>query len=220
MRPITRIVLAGSLLAGCSAQVLDEIGEVTPPRPCAEAVKLFGTFSMRAKSIAWKGNKGGAPAELTVDLAFYNDKNFPIALSNSGNGVLYTVRFSVQGKDGAVAPKEASGVVLTREEKAPRHRRNAGPFGETRKKGAGDHASSSKKSDEQTQTKDINFRIKPGEPQEGRLVFQLPRDNYLLTVERKFTETSSARQPTDLIAACKIPQNDVSGPAPGISGVY
>lgn len=212
-----RLGLLCLLLTGCSAQLLEDIGEVGPPRFCTETVKLFNTFSMRTKSVVWKAPKGAAPSTLILDLVFYNDKNFPIALSNSGNGVHYDVRFSVQGKDGPVAPKEANGVVLAREGKAFKPPVNPGPFGEDRKRKAPSAITFSAPTD---QTKDVNFRIKPGEPQEGRLVFELPRNNYQLVIERKFGDKPPAGQPTDAVAVCKIPENDAAGPAPGMSGVY
>ena len=53
-------------------------------------------------------------------------------------------------------------------------------------------------------TRDVNFRIKPGEPEAGKLTFQVPRGNYLLTIERKFADKPVPGQPTDHIAVCKI----------------
>lgn len=216
-RHFARLALLSLLLTGCSAQLLDDIGEVAPPRPCSETVKLFNTFSMQTKSIVWKDAKGGTPSRLILDLVFHNDRNFPIALSNSGNGVHYSVSFNVQGKEGPVAPKEASGVALVREGKTAREPINPGPFGEDRKRKSSRSLTWYAPAD---QTKDVNFRINPGEPQEARLVFEIPRNNYLLLIERKFADKPPAGQPAYVVATCKIPDNDVSGPAPAMSGVY
>jgi hypothetical protein len=212
---ILRITLLTCLLAGCSAQLLEDVGEITPPRLCSETTKLFSTFSMRATRISWQGDKSASSATLTLELAFHNDKNFPIALSNSGNGVHYSVRFTLQGKGDPVAPKEATGIVQAREARRPQEPRRAGPFGAPRVK---------KSSAPADNARDVNFRITPNEPQEGKLVFQLPRDNYLLTVERKFADKPVPGQPTDHIAVCKIPASDTAGlkptGPPGMSGVY
>ena len=99
--PILRITLLGCLLAGCSGQLLEEvgeIGEITPPRPCSEPVKLFNTFTMRAERVAWKGDRGDPRSTLTLELVFDNDKAWPVALSNSGHGVLYAVEFQATGR--------------------------------------------------------------------------------------------------------------------------
>jgi len=216
-RRLARLGLLCLLLTGCSAQLLEDVAEVSPPRPCNEAFKLFNTFSMLTKSIAWKESKGAVSPRLVLELVFYNDRNFPIALSNSGNGVHYAVSFSIQGKGGPIGPKEAGGVVLVRDGKAFKGPANPGPFGEDRKRKSSRTTTQSTRTD---QTKDINFRIKPGEPQEGWLVFELPRNNYLLTIERKFADKPPAGQPTGVVATCRIPDNDVSGRAPGMSGIY
>jgi hypothetical protein len=197
---IVRITLLSCLLAGCSAQLLEEvvdIGEITPPRFCSEPVKLFNTFTMRAKRVAWKGDRGDPNATLTLELAFDNDKSFPVALSNSGNGVLYAVEFRLRGeRTGIYAPKEAAGVTLVREPKRFKEPPHPGPFGyPTRRSNTPPPAD---------KTQDVNYRITPGKPEEGKLVFQAPRDNYLLSVERKFDGKPAAGRPTDHISVCKI----------------
>jgi hypothetical protein len=188
--------LAGCLLAGCSAQLLEEVGEISVPRLCSETTKLFNAFSMRAKSVAWKGGRAEPTATLTLELVFDNEKTFPIALSNSGNGVLYAVTFGLRGEKGNFAPKEASGVALVREPKKFNEPHRPGPFGYTTRP--------EKKPAVADQTKDVNYRIAPGNSEEGKLVFQVPRANYLLSVERKFDNKPVSAQPTDHLAACKI----------------
>ena len=188
--------LLGCLLAGCSAQLLEEVGEISVPRLCSETTKLFNAFSMRAKSVSWKGGSADSAATLTLELVFDNEKTFPIALSNSGNGVLYAVTFSLHGDKGNFVPKEATGVALVREPKKFKEPRRAGPFGYTSRP--------EKKPPVVDQTKDVNYRIAPGKPEEGKLVFQVPRANYLLSVERKFDNKPVSAQPTDHPAACKI----------------
>jgi hypothetical protein len=189
------------LLSGCSTALLDdvhEVGEISlPPRACSEPTKLFNTFTMRTKRTGWKGDKNDGT--LTLDLTFTNDKNFPVALSNSGNGVLYTVHFGLQSeKSGAHAPKEASGIALVREPKKFQEPPKPGPFGYTTPP---PDPTAPTKTDN---TRDVNFRLKPGEPEEGKLTFQIPRGNYLFTIERKFADKPLSGQPSDHIAACKI----------------
>jgi len=215
-----RITLLAVLLSGCSSQLLEdvvEVGQISAPRPCSEPTKLFGTFTMRATRMSWKGDGADANATLTLELSIVNDKNFPIALSNSGNGVLYTVALSLQGEKGAsFAPKEASGIVLMREPKRFREPHRPGPFGFT--------SPPKKEPSVKDNTRDLNFRIKPGEPEQGKLVFQAPRANYLLAIERKFGNKPANGQPTDFVAVCKISASDTAaltpGPAPAIPGVY
>jgi hypothetical protein len=197
--PLRAMPLLACLLVGCSAQLLEDVGEVSVPRPCTEITKLFGTFSMSAKSISWKGDKGDPAAMLTLALVFDNHKAWPIALSNSGNGVLYAVAFSLQGEKGSFPPKEAVGVALVREPRQFTEPRRSGPFA------APSRAKSSSASPAADKTVDVNQRIEPGKPAEGKLVFQAPRDNYLLIIERKFDGRPVRGQPSDHIAACKIP---------------
>ena len=215
-----RLTLLALLLSGCSSQLLEdvaEVGQLSAPRPCSEPTKLFGTFTMRATRMSWKGDRADANATLTLELSIVNDKNFPIALSNSGNGVLYTVELSLQGeKGGSFAPKEASGIVLMREPKQFKEPHRPGPFGFTSRP--------KKQVNPNDTTRDLNFRIKPGEPEQGKLVFQAPRANYLLAIERKFGNKPANGQPTDYVAMCKISAGDTAALAPGhapvTAGVY
>jgi hypothetical protein len=167
--------------------------------------------------MSWKSDGASANATLTLELSFVNDKSFPVALSNSGNGVLYTVAFSLQGeKGGSFAPKEASGIVLMREPKKFTEPHRPGPFGFPSRP--------TKPETPRDDTRDLNFRIKPGEPEQGKLVFQAPRANYLLAIERKFGNKPATGQPTDYVAMCKISASDTAalapGHAPATPGVY
>jgi hypothetical protein len=200
--PITlRILpLLACLLAGCSAQILEEVGEVSAPRDCAETTKLFNTFSMRATRTSWKGTKSDPSATLTLEIVFANDKGRPIALSNSGAGVLYTVEFSLQGNNGiSHKPKEAIGVTYPSEAKKPREARDLPFFSEQKIARA--------KPPKTETNRDVNFRIRPGEPEAGKLVFQVPKDNYLLIVQRKFAGKPVAGMPADHLSACKVSGN-------------
>ena len=193
-------------LAACSAQLLEDmvdVGEFGAPRPCNEATKLFNTFSMQAKRITWKGDRGNIAATLTLDIVITNDKRWPIALSNSGQGVFYTIEFVLRGeKGGTFAPKEATGIVLAREPKQFKDPPRSGPFSKpthvNRQKTIGDNS------------RDVNFLIKPGVPEEGKLVFQAPRDKYLLVIERKFADKPASTQSSDYVAICKISPVDTA----------
>ena len=176
------------LLTGCSSRMLEDVGEVAvlPPQSCSESTKLFNTFSMRATRTAW------TDSTLTVDLVINNEKSFPIALSNSGNGVLYAIEISLQdGKGKTIGTKETSGVALAPEAKTLQAAPSRSVFGEKPTK----LKSASKLGDT---NRSLNFRIGPGQPEPAQLVFQAPRDNYLLTIARKF-----AGKP-DMVAVCKI----------------
>jgi len=202
------IAILCCLLSGCTSQLLEdvvEVGQLGAPRQCTEPTKLFGTFTMRARKATWKGDK--ADATLTLELVFNNDKNFPVALTNSGNGVLYTVEFRLQGdKESGFAPKETSGVALMREPNKFKEPRRPGVFGyPTRPKQPG--------KDKDSPLRDLNFRIKPGEPEMGKLVFHAPRGNYLFVVERKFEGKPTGGQPTDHIAVCKVSAGDAANGA-------
>jgi hypothetical protein len=198
---VSQIALLTLLLSGCSAAMLEDapdIANALPPRACTETTRLFNTFTMRATRVAWKADKGDANATLTVDLKVDNDKNFPIALSNSGNGVLYTVQFTLQGdKGGSITPKETTGVALTPPPKEFKEPKRPGAFG---------YVSPPKKPNDVVvdNTRDVNFHIKPGEPETATLIFQAPRQNYMLTIERKFADKPLSGHPTDHLAACKI----------------
>jgi hypothetical protein len=199
MRTVAFIALLALPLAGCSTALLEdvgEVGEIAPPRLCSETTKVFNTFTMRTTRVAWKGDK--ADATVTLELTFENDRNFPIALSNSGNGVLYSVQFHlVADKGGSHAPKEAAGVALVREPKQFKEPPRPGPFGYASRP-------QQREENEADNIRDVNFRINPREPERGKLVFQVPRDNYLLTIERKFEGKPAAGKPSEHIAVCRI----------------
>jgi hypothetical protein len=215
-----RMTILAVLLSGCSSQLLEdvtEVGQLSAPRSCSEPTKLFGTFTMRAIKTSWKSERADANATLTLELSIGNDKSFPLALSNSGNGVLYTVEFSLQGeKDGRFVPKEASGIVLMREPKQFKEPHRPGPFGFPSRP--------EKRVNPKDNTRDLNFRIRPGEPEQGKLVFQAPRANYLLAVERKFADKPASVQPTDYLAMCRISASDTAAVmpngAPPLPGPY
>jgi hypothetical protein len=205
------IAILCCLLSGCTSQLLDdvvEVGQLGAPRQCTEPTKLFGTFTMRTSKATWKGDKGNST--LTLDLVFDNDKNYPVALSNSGNGVLYTVEFRLQGeKENGFAPKEASGIALTREAKKFKEPPRPGVFGYPVRP-------SQRGTTKDSPLRDLNFRIKPGQPETGKLVFQAPRGNYLFVIERKFDGKPAGGQPTDHLAVCKVSAGDAAnGAAPG-----
>ena len=187
-------------LTACSAQLLEDVvdvGEFGAPRPCNEATKLFNTFSMQAKRITWKGDRGNSAATLTLDIVIANDKSWPIALSNSGQGVFYPVEFVLRGeKGGSFTPKEATGIVLTREPKQFKEPLRSGPFSKPTRFG--------RQKTIEDNSRDVNFLIKPGAPEEGKLVFQAPRDKYLLVIERKFTDKPTSAKSSDYVAVCKI----------------
>jgi hypothetical protein len=195
MRRVWAILLP-LLMAGCSASLLEQIDEPAAlPKPCSEATKLFDTFTMRLTKAAWSSARPDEAAVLEVDLAFANDKSWPVALSNSGMGVLYDVEFRLHGAGGIFAPKQTTGIALTRAPQAfqePPRRAIFAPPVEVKRDRPADNV------------RDVNFRIKPGAPEEAKLVFEVPRQAYLLTVERKFGNKSSAGRNSHHIAGCKI----------------
>jgi hypothetical protein len=195
--PLRVVPMLLFLLGGCSTHVLEEVREISPPRDCAETTKLFNTFSMRATRTSWKGTKSDPSATLTLELAFNNDKKWPIALSNSGAGVLYAVEFSLQGANGTShKPKEAAGVALIAEAKTLKKPEPRPFFSQTPR------TDSNTKVD--TTIRNVNFRIRPNESETGKLVFEVPRDNYLLAIERKFAGKPVGGEPSEHIAVCKI----------------
>lgn len=207
-------LLLACVLAGCSSHILEEVAEIAPPRDCAETTKIFNTFSMRATSTSWKGAKSDPSATLALELVFINGKKLPIALSNSGAGVLYTVEFSLQGSKGiSYKPKETAGVTLPSDEKKLKEAKHLPFFGQQKTQGRIVTRTEKRKRGMET-VRDVNFRIRPGETEEGKLVFQAPRDNYLLTIERKFAGKPVAGTPTDHIAVCKIAGGDMTAVIP------
>ena len=202
------ILAGGLLLSGCSAALLEnvaDLGELAPPRSCHEPTKLFGTFTMRAARSVWKGDRNDRNPTLTLELTFDNDRNFPVALSNSGTGVLYTMQFTLVGQKGDLhLPAEAAGITLIRK---PRK------FVEPPKPGAFGYATPPRIKDRPADyTRDVNYRIKPGQSEAGTLTFAVPRGNYLLSVERQFSGRRASGQLADHIAVCKVSGDD-AGPA-------
>src|SRR4029077_14370044 len=128
---------------------------------CNEPTKLFNTFSMHAKRVSWKADRGGdGLATLTLDLVIANDKSWPIALSNSGQGLFYTVGFVLRGEKGnSFTPKEATGILLAQEPKQFQNPRRNGPFSKP--------ARTSRPKKTEDNIRDLNFRINPGAPEEG-----------------------------------------------------
>lgn len=158
--------LLACLLAGCSALILEEVGEISVPHDCAEPTKLFNTFAMRATSISWHG--------------------------------------------------EAAGVTFSREPKKLKEARSVPLFSQQK--------NAAKSATQIDNVLDVNFRIRPDKPEKGKLVFEVPRDNYLLTIERKFAGKPVEGIPTDHLSACKISGNESLAMKPasprGVSGVY
>jgi hypothetical protein len=183
--PVSVLLLA-ILLTGCSTQLLEDANEIVMPRDCREPTPLFATFVVRAKNITWSEPKTfkDKSSILTLQLTFENVTKWPVALSNSDNGILYSVDYSLSGDDGIrYAPTEAGGAA-----------------------------------------KDIHQAIRPIEILEGTLVFNVPRANYVLALERKFSGKSVPAKREDYFSACKIPSHDFSVARPwslkGMLGVY
>lgn len=200
-----------SLVAGCSGQLLEETidtAEFNAPRPCNEPMKLFNTFSVFAKRTSWKASPGDPSSTLKVELSINNDKGWPIALSNSTHGVLYTIDFVLRGEKNNFTPKEKTGILLAHEAKEFKEPKRSGPFAKPTRSSS---SSRGKKIDDNA--RDVNFRIKPGTPEEGTLVFQAPRDRYLLVIERKYAGQQPSAQTKDHVAVCRISPIDISGQA-------
>lgn len=107
-------LLLACLLTGCSTQILEDMGEVSIPRDCREPAKLFGTFMMSAKSISWSELKETKEKTslLTLRLSFENVTKGSVALSNSGNGILYSLQLSLSGENASnYRPEDLEGVV-------------------------------------------------------------------------------------------------------------
>ncbi len=179
-------MLMACLLTGCSTQILEELNETSIPRDCREPAKLFTSFMVRAKNVSWSEAKAAKDKAsiLTIQLAFENVTTWSVALSNSSNGILYSIEYSLSGENSSrYAPKETSGV-----------------------------------------TNEIHQPIKPGEAAEGKLIFDVPKADYILVIERKFSGKPVSAKREDHRSACKIPSHDFSAARPsklgGISGVY
>ncbi|MEX0753013.1 MAG: hypothetical protein WD073_08825 [Xanthobacteraceae bacterium] len=197
------ILLAG-FFSGCSAQLLEEIEDISIPRYCGEPTKLFGNFMVRAQRIAWSGtrNPNGTTSTLTVDLVFENERQWPLALSNSGNGIVYKVEYALYGENGTTfAPRETVGIA------------HDTPF-----------KNEEKPSEKKHSTINVHTLIKPGDPAEGKLVFDAPRGNYVFSIERKFAGMPILGKGENRLFVCKISPEDYSAPKPskrwGVSGVY
>jgi hypothetical protein len=111
---ILLLALTAGLLSGCGSRILEEAGDIGIPGDCRATTKLFGTFNMKGKQVSWSASDEAKEKNsvLTVALSFENPTNWPTALSNSGNGVLYTLDYSLNGEDGAhYAAKETSGIL-------------------------------------------------------------------------------------------------------------
>lgn len=186
---LTSLLLMACLSIGCSTRILEEVDEkIDAPQDCREPTKLFNNFVVRAKTVSWSKAKDAKDKTsiLTISLTFENVTKWSVALSNSGNGILYSIEYSLTGEDGFHhAPKETVGIIT------------------------GDQ---------------IHRPIKPDEVAEGKLMFQVPRANYVLAIERKFSGKPVAAKREDRLSACKIPANDFSVTRPsspgGMSGVY
>jgi hypothetical protein len=160
------LLLTASLLTGCSSQLLEDAGDIGIPADCRNTTKLFNTFNMRAKSVAWTNATDAKEktSTLTVELSLENATKWPTPLSNSGNGVLYAIEYSLKGPNGSsYSPKAATGIV-----------------------------------------QDIHKPIPLEEMAEGKLVFAAPKANYLLTIERKFSDTAVPGKPEEHISSCRI----------------
>ncbi len=186
------------LLSGCSAQLIEDAGTPVIPRSCGEPAKLFTTFLVHARTISWANRRDGA-STVTIELVFENTAKWPLALSNSGNGIVYSVEYTLQGENGLISfPKETFGLAQET------------PLEEKRKPKPG-------------QT-DAHQPIKPEEAAEGKLVFEVPRGSYVLSIERKFEGKPVPGNRENHLSMCKIFPADFSSPRPakslGISGVY
>ena len=172
-------------MSGCSAQIFDEVGDISIPRTCAEPAKLFKNFLVQVKRIAWSGPRGSKdqPSNVTIELVFENTTKWPLALSNSGEGTLYSVEYALLGGNGSsYAPKETAGIA------------------------------------------NVHLLIKPGQQEERKLIFDVPRGDYIFIIERRFSGKPVPGKREDHQLLCKISQQDFSAPRParpgGILGVY
>jgi hypothetical protein len=178
--------LLACLSTGCSTRILEETNEISIARDCREPMKLFNSFVMRTKNISWSEAKEAKEkvSILTIDLTLETTTKWPIAPSNSGNGVLYSIEYSLTGEDGARhAPKERTGIA-----------------------------------------EEIHRPVKADEQAEGKLLFRVPRANYVFAIERKFSGNPVVAKREDQLSVCKISARDVplgrpSSPA-GMPGVY
>lgn len=183
---LTFLLLTACLSTGCSTRILEEAEEINVPRDCREPAKAFNNFVLRATNVLWSDPRDprDKTSTLTIHLMFENVAKWSIPLSNSGNGILYAIEYSLTGEDGfRVTPTELAGIA-----------------------------------------DEIHRPIKPDEPAEAKLLFHVPRANYVLTIERKIASKPGAAKREDHLFVCNIPANIFSVTRPsspeGISGVY
>lgn len=195
------VLLTACLLPGCSAQLLEEANDPGIPRYCGEPAKLFTIFVVQAKNISWASRRSanGTASSVTIDLVFENTAKWPLALSNSGNGIIYSIDYALLGENGTTYfPEETAGVTrdMSAEKKV-----------ETRKKPI-----------------NVHQLIKSAESAEGKLIFEVPRGNYVLSIERKFEGKPVPGNREDHLLMCKISSSDFSAPlrskSRGVFGVY
>lgn len=203
------VLLTACLLPGCSAQLLEEANDPGIPRYCGEPAKLFTIFVVQAKNISWASRRSanGTASSVTIDLVFENTAKWPLALSNSGNGIIYSIDYALLGENGTTYfPEETAGVT---------HDMSAEKKVETREKPG-----------ERKKEKPINVHqlIKSAESAEGKLIFEVPRGNYVLSIERKFEGKPVPGNREDHLLMCKISSSDFSAPlrskSRGVFGVY
>ncbi len=198
--------LVALLLAACGTQLLEDTGEAGAVPNCGEPFRLFKSFTVQAKKISWSASPGSASSSstLTIDLVFENTAKWPLALSNSGDGILYSVEYALLGNNGASrAPTQTNGVADERPLDKPGEGHVEKP--DEKQKGVGG----------------VHLRIKPGQREEGQLVFQAPRGDYLLAIERRFAGKPVPGHREDHLSTCKISSANFSAPAGrGVSGVY
>ena len=107
-------MLAVILLAGCgSSRVLEDAAPAATSvagQDCREPAPLFKDFTARATAVTWNGRKGKVGPFLALTLEFSNVRKWPVTLSNSGNGIVYSVDFALTNAAGKVdAPQKILG---------------------------------------------------------------------------------------------------------------
>ena len=208
VRLLAPAALALSLLSACGTYLLEDVADAGPPPNCAEPIRLFKNFAVQAKKISWSAPRGAAePAStLTIDLVFENTAKWPLALSNSGDGILYSVEYTLLDGGSSRAPMQTGGIASEPYPDKPAEKAIDKP-GENPKVPA-----------------NVHFRMKPGQQEEEKLVFQAPRGDYVLAIERRFAGKPVAGNGEDYLSRCKISARDVSAPRParlgGSAGVY
>ena len=199
--------LALSLLSACGTYLLEDAADAGPPPNCVEPVRLFKNFAVQAKRISWSAPRGTAePAStLTIDLIFENTAKWPLALSNSGDGILYSVEYTLSDGRSSRGPTQTEGVASEPNPDKPSGKEK------------------DKRSEKPKVTTNVHSLVKPGQQEEGKLVFQTPRGDYVLTIERRFAGRPVPGNGEDHLSRCKISSRDVAArPARlgGSLGVY